>query len=171
MKDPMNVGELSRRRPLLKVSHKTSVSEAIEMMLKNRMTAICVMRREQLVGIFTMSDVMKRVLGFKVTSIWRRHERRKIKDVAIAEIMTDDPVTVSSTTALYDALVIMKEKKVRHLPVLADGELVGVLTLTDLAGALGGKKKQKKKASTPQHERLDSMYRRNLLLAPARIRQ
>jgi len=170
MKAHINVGELSRRRPLLKVSHKTSVSEAIEMMVKNRMTAICVMRREQLVGIFTMSDVMKRVLGFKVTSIWRRHERRKIKDVAIAEIMTDDPVTVPATTALHDALVIMKEQKVRHLPVLADGELVGVLTLTDLAGALGGQRKQKKKASTPQDARLDSMYRRNLLLAPARIR-
>lgn len=170
MKDLMNVGELSRRRPLLKVSHKTAVSEAIEMMVKKRMTAICVMRREQLVGIFTMSDVMKRVLGFKVTSIWRRHERRKIKDVAIAEIMTDDPITVPATTALHEALLIMKEKKVRHLPVLADGNLVGVLTLTDLARALGSQKSQSKKTSSPQDARLGSMYRRNLLIAPVRIR-
>lgn len=166
MKDLQNVGELSRRRPLLKVSHKDLVSEVIEIMLKKRMTAVCVMRREQLVGIFTMSDIMKRVLGFKVASIWRRHQRRKIKDVSVSEIMTDDPVTVSASLPLRDALIVMRDKKVRHLPVLADGNLVGVITLKDIVHVLEGKQKNSKEKS----QRLQAMYRQNLLLAPAAVK-
>lgn len=166
MKTEINVGHLSRRRALLKVSHKTPVSEVIEKMVKNRMTAACVMRREQLVGIFTMSDVMRRVLGLKVTSIWRRHQQRKIRDVSVAEIMTEEPVTISADAGVSQAMELMRTYKVRHLPVLADNHLVGIVTLKDVAQALEA---GDRKSGASKQRGLQLMYNENLLLSPVLV--
>ena len=132
----LNAGSLSKLRPVLSVSATMPISEVIQMMVKRRSTAACVMRRDKLVGIFTMSDVMKKVLGYKTASLWKMPKKRKIRNVAVGALMTVNPVIVSQDTPLEDALVIMKKNKIRHLPVVEEGGLYGLITLQDIANSM-----------------------------------
>lgn len=133
----LNAGSLSKLRPVLSVSATMPISEVMQMMVKRKSTAACVMRRDKLVGIFTMSDVMKKVLGYKTASLWKIPRKRKIRDVAVGALMTADPVTINPTTSLNDALAIMKKNKIRHLPVIEEkGFLYGLITLQDIANSM-----------------------------------
>ena len=129
----LNAGSLSKIRPVLSVPATMPISQVMQMMVTRKSTAACVMRRDKLVGIFTMSDVMKKVLGYKTASLWKMPRKRKIRDVAVGALMTANPVTVSPYTSLDDALAVMKGNKIRHLPVVEEGGLYGLITLQDIA--------------------------------------
>lgn len=133
----LNAGALSKLRPVLSVSATMPISEVMQMMVKRKSTAACVIRRDKLVGIFTMSDVMKKVLGYKTASLWKIPRKRKIRDVAVGALMTANPVTISPATSLGDALAVMKRNKIRHLPVIEEkGRLYGLITLQDIANSM-----------------------------------
>lgn len=133
---PLNAGSLSKLRPILSVPATMPISEVMQMMVKRKSTAACVMRRDKLVGIFTMSDVMKKVLGYKTASLWKTPRKRKIRDVAVGALMTANPVTVGPDTSLGDALVVMKRERIRHLPVVEEGGLYGLITLQDITNSM-----------------------------------
>ena len=165
-----NVGSLVDKRPLLTVSISTRVSEAMQLMAQNRVTAVCVTRRDKLVGIFTMKDVMTRVLGYKTTSIWRTPKKRKIKDVPVRVLMSPDPVSVDRLTSLDYALSVMKKHRIRHLPVTREGVLYGLVTLRDVIEGVRLQNMPDKK-SAKLHKPLESMYSENLYkhVVPAKV--
>ena len=154
----LNTSSLIERRPLLTVSINTPISEAMQIMAKNRMTAVCVMRRDKLVGIFTMKDVMTKVLGYKTASLWKTPKKRKIKDVPVRVLMSSEPHTITHLDKLDHALALMKKHRVRHLPVMKEDTLLGLITLRDVIEGMRAQDNSSK-TRTPS---LESMYYENL---------
>jgi CBS domain-containing protein len=85
---------------------------------------------EKLVGLVTDRDLVLRVIA----------ERKDPTDVRLGDILTSSPVTVSPDTRLSEARDIMAENKIRRLPVVKNGELVGILSMGDLAFADASKR-------------------------------
>lgn len=99
------------------------MKEAVEVMNKHEIGCLVVMKGNRLVGILTERDILKRVLG----------ESRNPEKTKVSEIMTTPVITASPTTNLEEAAKLMFEKNVKKLPVMSEGKLVGLITLTDLA--------------------------------------
>lgn len=137
MTNKITTAELARRRPALIVPLKTPVSEALQLMAQHKVTALCIERRGKIAGIFTVKDVMTRVLGYKTAAIWRKPKKRKIRDVPLRVLMSSDLVTIDGGADAQSALDLMQRHKIRHLPVLHDGQVLGVITLRDVMTALG----------------------------------
>jgi CBS domain-containing protein len=108
---------------VITVDAEATVKEAVEIMNKHEIGCLVVMKRNKLVGILTERDMLKRVLG----------ESRNPEKTKVSKIMTTPVITTSPTTNLEEAAKLMIEKNVKKLPVVSEGKLVGIVTLTDLA--------------------------------------
>ncbi|MGH2699021.1 MAG: CBS domain-containing protein [Actinomycetota bacterium] len=99
-----------------------TISEAAAKMWQQQTGSLLVMEGDKLTGILTERDLLRCTA-----------EGIDAKSTSIAEVMTAEPVTISSDTALKDAAEIMFQKWFRHLPVVSpDGRVVGVISLRDL---------------------------------------
>ena len=105
------------------VSPDTTVFDAIVQMNQHKIGAVLVMKREQVVGIFTERDVLRRVIG----------EERPPRKVTVGEVMTKDIICCEPDTDLEDVATIMKTRKIRHIPVCdGDGKVHGMVSIGDL---------------------------------------
>ncbi len=103
------------------VSPSTSVSDAVKVMIDNKIGSVLVMDGERLVGIFTERDVLRRVVG-KLDPV----------KTQVSEVMTRDLVVMRPTSTVADAMAVVSEKRIRHLPVVEGGKVVGVVSAGDL---------------------------------------
>jgi CBS domain-containing protein len=108
------------------VSPNATVYEAVAMMAANGIGAVLVIEHGSLLGIVSAKDYGSRVVL----------QGKNGKEVLVREIMTSPVLTVGPDLKVMDGVQIMTTKKIRHLPVLEDGKLVGVVTLADLARAI-----------------------------------
>lgn len=108
---------------LQSVEPSATVGEAVSLMAQNRIGSALVMDGTTLVGIFTERDTV-RALSQSYDA--PRHE--------ISSWMTRDPKTVSADADADDALRTMLDNGFRHLPVVEDGKVVGMVSMRDLAG-------------------------------------
>jgi CBS domain-containing protein len=100
-----------------------SVYSAIEMMADKRVGALLVVDDGHLVGVISERDYARKVIL----------NGRSSKDTFIREIMTPSPITIQCDTSVEEAMRIMTENRIRHLPVInAEGHVAGVLSLGDL---------------------------------------
>ena len=120
------VAEIMSRK-VLSVSPKTTVADAATVMGERGAGSALVMEGEKLVGIFTERDIV-RALGQHYDAA--SHE--------VAEWMTGDPHTVSPDTDVKEALQTMLERGFRHLPVVNEGTVEGVVSIRDLSRATSG---------------------------------
>jgi CBS domain-containing protein len=105
------------------VSPQTTVLDTIRKMNQHKIGAVLVMNGQSVAGIFTERDVLRRVLG----------EERNPREVTVGEVMTEDVICVEPETDLDDVASIMKQKKIRHIPVCSDGGLLhGMVSIGDL---------------------------------------
>jgi len=126
----MLVKELMNERPLM-VALETSLKEAVSKMAETRSSCLLVVSEQQPMGIVTERDVT--TLFADVLS-GEGNLDRQVKDV-----MTADPVCVSENSLFKDALMLSRSRKLRHLPVLNDQDLlVGLVTQTNLVDAYAG---------------------------------
>ena len=109
---------MRKGRKLLKASPLTLVGKAARQMAERNVGAILVVEGDRLVGIFTERDVVCRVVARGLDP----HVTR------IAEVMTRDPQTVHPDKPFGYALVVMHEGGFRHLPVVDDRKLVGIVS-------------------------------------------
>jgi len=111
---------------LVTVDPSASVGEAATVMGIKRVGSLLVMHEGKLIGIFTERDVVRALsqggAGWESVRHW----------------MTHRPVTVEPVAAVEQALQIMIEKHFRHLPVVENGLLVGVVSIRDLSRAAFG---------------------------------
>ena len=98
------------------------VFDAIQLMSEKNIGALPVMDGEILAGIVSERDYMKKVVLCGKSS----------KATAVREIMTTPVYCMPPTTKVTEALQLMSEKDIRHLPVTEDGKLVGVISIGDL---------------------------------------
>ncbi len=116
------------------VTPDTPVPEAIRLMQEKGFRRLPVVNRDRLVGIVTDRD-LKEAMPSKATtlSIWEINYL--IAKMPISEVMASPVITVEADRPLEDAALLMEERKIGGLPVLEDGRLVGIITITDVLKA------------------------------------
>jgi CBS domain-containing protein len=112
------VGSVMQRRNVLKAPPKTLVSKAAKLMADKNVGAVMVVEDERLVGIFTERDIVFRVVAQGLDA----------RTTRLADVMTPAPDTVDPDKPFGYALLIMHEKGFRHLPVIRDSKLVGIVS-------------------------------------------
>jgi len=123
MKTPISA-LLERKGPLVHaVAPTMTVAEAVAEMNRQRVGSVLVMEGARLCGIFTERDVLRRVVGASLDPTATR----------VADVMTDQLITIVPETTVEDALLVFTEKRCRHLPVVVDGRLIGVLSSGDVS--------------------------------------
>ncbi len=107
------------RKKLLTAPPETTVRKAAELMASKKVGAIMVVKRKNLVGIFTERDAL-----FSVIARGRNPETTQLADV-----MTASPQTIDPDKSFGYALLLMQEKGFRHLPVVEEGKLIGIVSV------------------------------------------
>ena len=112
--------------PVTTVEKNDHVAAAAYVMKRANATALIVTQAQtgQPIGIITDADVSRAVADGKNPN-----------DVRIYELMTANPTVVNTTTSIRDAAEVMASRRFRHLPVVGDADLVGIVTLPTCAGA------------------------------------
>jgi CBS domain-containing protein len=118
----MQVGSVMRVGLVTAAPHDTA-AEAIRRMVAANTGAIVVVDENVPVGIFTERDVL-RLAG----------NGANFETVLLRTAMTRDPLTISGDDGILEAAQLMGERRLRHLPVVQDGNLVGMVSMRDLLG-------------------------------------
>jgi CBS domain-containing protein len=115
-----------KRRPLESVSPSVTVLEALQMMAEKNIRFLSIIENGKLAGVLSERDCARRVILGKLDA----------GNTAVREIMSTDVHTVPPETKIPECIMLMYEKDVGYLPVLRGGEIVGVLSIRELMGAL-----------------------------------
>jgi CBS domain-containing protein len=108
------------------VGPETPVLEAIQVMADKHIGALPVVRDEELVGIVSERDYARKVILLG----------RSSSDTPVWQIMTSDVVTVGPDDLVHRCMEIMTQRRIRHLPVVEKGKLVGIISIGDLVKAV-----------------------------------
>jgi CBS domain-containing protein len=108
---------------LLTVSPTATVGEAVALMAQHRIGSTVVMDGLRLVGIFTERDTVR--------AISQSHDAPAHE---VSSWMTRDPMTAGPEDDTEAALAVMLDHGFRHLPVVEGGEVIGIVSIRDLAG-------------------------------------
>ncbi|MBX3716797.1 MAG: CBS domain-containing protein [Burkholderiales bacterium] len=114
----MRVKSVMERKKLLVAPPGTTVAKAAKLMVKKNVGAVMVVTEKRLVGIFTERDAVFRVIA----------AGRDPQATTIGEVMTPDPVTVEPNEIFGRVLLAMHEQGFRHMPVVENGEPVGIVS-------------------------------------------
>lgn len=113
-------------RTIFTISPEATVLEAISLMSDKGIGAVVVTDQDKVVGILSERDYMR-----KVTLMERRS-----KETSVSEIMTSKVLTVTKSTSVEDCLGLMTDRHLRHLPVVENDKLIGLISIGDLVKAV-----------------------------------
>lgn len=124
----MKVAELLRDKgqEIWSVRPSTPVFTALELMADKNIGALVVMEGNRLVGILSERDYARKVILLGKSS----------RDIPVSDIMSTNVFTVQPSESIDDCMTVMTEKRIRHLPVLENEEIVGVISISDVVGAI-----------------------------------
>ena len=108
------------------ISPEKSVYEALTIMAEKEIGALVVMSGGMVVGIISERDYARKVIL----------KGRFSKDTAVKDIMTKATVTVLPSQSLEECMALMTEKRLRHLPVIEDGKLLGIISIGDIVKSI-----------------------------------
>ena len=120
----MAIGDVMRTR-VVTVEPTVTARIAVLRMLEEGVGSVAVCEGGRLVGIFTERDVLA-LAG----------EGTDLDAVRVGDVMTRAPLTVDADVQVLDAARLMGERRIRHLPVVEDGHLLGMIGIRDLLGSL-----------------------------------
>ncbi len=102
------------------------VIKALEVMANANIGAVLVTEGEKITGIFTERDYVRKgeLMG------------RSAKTTAVKELMTEKMVTVTTDTSMDECMALMKQYNIRHLPVVENDKLVGLVSMRDVVAVL-----------------------------------
>lgn len=108
------------------ITPESTVLEAITLMADKGIGAVVVTEQDKVVGILSERDYTRKVMLMERTS----------KETTVKEIMTAKVLTVSKSTSIENCLNLMTERHLRHLPVVENDKLVGLISIGDLVKAI-----------------------------------
>ncbi|WP_169713970.1 diguanylate cyclase [Oceanicoccus sagamiensis] len=127
------------------VSPADRLADAVAIMCEKKCSCVLVSESGFPKGIITERDIV-RIFSDTLVS-------QKISNATVAQVMSKDPVCVQQTTSLYDALVLARSRKLRHLLVINEHEqLVGLVTQTDMVDAYVHLIERQSQLETENHE-------------------
>jgi CBS domain-containing protein len=113
-----SIKHVMEERKLLTAPPETTVSEAAILMAERNVGAVMVVKDERLVGVFTERDALFRVIA----------RGRDAQTTRLTDVMTTAPKTVDPNRSFGYALLVMHENGFRHLPVIENDKLIGVVS-------------------------------------------
>ncbi|TXK31175.1 CBS domain-containing protein [Pontibacter qinzhouensis] len=107
---------------ILTIAPTATVFSALEMMVEQNVGALLVMEEAKFAGIFTERDYARKVIL----------KGKASKETLIGEIMSEHPAVVSPDNTVEECMHLMTQKFIRHLPVLENNKLVGLISIGDV---------------------------------------
>lgn len=104
------------------VSPGTSVLDALQVMMDKDISALLVMEGAALTGIFTERDYARKIVL----------KGRSSQDTMIQEVMSSNLFTINLNSGIDDCMQIMTDNHIRHLPIVEDGKVAGMISIGDL---------------------------------------
>ena len=118
----MRICELIKDQETYQAEMGQTVLETVRAMVDRNIGAVPVLHKGKLVGIFSERDLMKRVVA----------EGFDPRSTCLAEVMTDDPLSVTMNEELENCMALMRRHGFRLLPVCHGAQLVGIVSLRDI---------------------------------------
>ena len=120
----MNVEMLLRKKGnvIYSIEPDALVYEAIEKMAQEDIGALLVMEEGEVKGIISERDYARKVIL----------KGKSSRETSISEVMTTEVCYISKQRRMHECMALMTEKHFRHLPVMDDGELLGLITMGDV---------------------------------------
>ncbi|TKC04373.1 CBS domain-containing protein [Pedobacter frigoris] len=107
---------------IFSVSENSSVLEALQLMMEKNISALLILEGPELRGIFTERDYARKIILHGKSSA----------ETSIKEVMTANPITVLPADSIDLCMEIMTEKHIRHLPVMQDNVVQGMVSIGDV---------------------------------------
>lgn len=104
------------------VTQDVSVLEALKIMMDKNISALLVIESGSLQGIFTERDYARKIIL----------QGKSSKDTSLHEVMTPDPHTITPNEPIDQCMKLMTSRHFRHLPVVEDGRVIGMISIGDL---------------------------------------
>jgi len=121
---------IARKRPgAVMLPPEATVLSALDLMRDRKMRSVLVSEGTQLVGIVTQGDCAMKVLRLG----------RSAAHTALREVMTRDPLCISPDAPLEKSMDLMMSRRIRHLPVLDKGQVIGMLSIGDIVRDMLGR--------------------------------
>ncbi len=122
----------SKPAEIIAISLDAPVIDAIRLMAERRVGALVVMEGARLAGILSERDYARKIVL----------QGRSSKDTPVRDIMTAEVITVRPEDSSDHCMQVVTDKRIRHLPVMQGGDVVGVLSIGDLVRAVIEEQKQ-----------------------------
>jgi CBS domain-containing protein len=116
----------SKGREIISITADASVLDAITIMAERSIGSLPVMQGDELLGIVTERDYARKVIV----------KGRSSRSTEVGEIMSTEVVTAALADTVNSCMTVMTERKIRHLPVVEDGKVVGMISIGDLVQAI-----------------------------------
>ncbi len=114
---------LADKTPVIhRIPVAASVEDAVRVMNRHKVGSVVVFDGDRLVGIFTERDVLYRVVAAGLAP----------STTPVSEVMTRDPRTITPDMTIQQTLALISEKRCRHLPVMVEGRMVGLVSQGDI---------------------------------------
>ncbi len=110
------------RQEICSITPQATVYAALELMAEKNIGALLVMEAGRLVGILSERDYARKIIL----------QGRSSREALVAEVMTSQVFCVSPDYRLEDCMALMTDKRVRHLPVMEDDEVIGIVSIGDV---------------------------------------
>jgi CBS domain-containing protein len=117
---------LAGKPDVYSIDPDASVLDALKRLEEKNVGALVVMKGERLVGIFSERDYARRMIL----------HGRSSKETAVREVMTPEVFTIAPDATSGECMVHMTDRHIRHLPVIENGRVVGVISIGDVVRAV-----------------------------------
>jgi CBS domain-containing protein len=128
MNTSITVGQVLRTKGygFHSIAPEATAYSALELMADKNVGALMVTENEKLVGVFSERDYARKVIL----------KGKASKSTTVREIMTSSPISVNPAMTLRECMVLMTHKRIRHLPVLDNNVLMGVISIGDVVNTI-----------------------------------
>nr|VVW90022.1 unnamed protein product [Nymphaea colorata] len=122
MKTLLQILSSKQHQEIISIAPQRPVFDALVIMSEYKIGALAVMESEQLVGIFSERDYAREIVL----------QGRSSKTTMVSEVMTSKVITASPNDLVESAMNTLLDKRIRHLPVVEDGKMLGMLSIGDV---------------------------------------